>query len=1034
MAFNDLSLQIFLIIIAAGVLFLLGIGFSHWRASQAKNQLFMELPNPIVGVNKKYEVQYINPAGERLLNISGREALGRSFEDVVLNGKDYIGVFTRKHKDPIELSFEVDGKRVWYGLQIEPLSQVSVLPGGFMVVFYDITSYKHLENALQASQDLYRNVTEQADDGIAIIQNHLVLYVNPRLLAMTGYLPADILYREITYFIPQHHIQDLEDGFRRRIEGDGKPFVYETQLKCQDGSLMAVEAKVGWMEFEGGAAALVMLQDIRTRKQAERQLRLQSKAMQAAANGFVITDFEGRIQWVNEAFTEMTGYILEEVVGENPRILKSGKQGRSFYEQLWQTIKAGQVWQGELINKKKNGELYDEQLTIAPVTDELGAITHFVAIKEDITSRKQSELAVRRSESQFRELAMNTPVPMMVFSNEHKLLLMNWRFSEILGYEGKDIPTIAAWWALALPDEKTRTQVTEEWNRHFDLNIQDSSGFMPIEAEVRGKNGEWRFVRFSLVSLGDKYIVALLDLTKQKRAEQHLRERARHLAILNDITSIALTTNDFERLCQALADQLGQLFEADGCYITLWDEKQQIIIPGAAYGPMRDTYQELAPQRGEPTLTKVVLTVGHAIPVEDVFNSPYISPRIAEKFPSLSLLGLPLIAGDNKIGAALISYEQRHHFTQEEIESAEHVASQIALGLAKVQLFRAEQEKHKLALALVEISKLLSVHLNPKALLRHLLDLIQQVLPYDAGNVFVIENGTTRVLFTHGYEQYGKEVEEYAKNASFEIEKTPNLNSMVKNKQPHVIPDTKKDSGWLHVNPFDLFRSWAGAPIHYNGKVLAIIALEKREPGFFQPDHKDRLEAFAGQAAVALENARLFDEIRQLAIRDPLTGAFSRRRILELVTLEIERSRRYFHPMCLCMLDIDHFKQVNDSYGHLTGDIVLRNVIQSAFGILRRTDQIGRYGGEEFLIMLPETELIHAMSIAERLREQVENLIISTETEEIKVTISIGVSCSNDMLQGEVEDTLRILIDQADQALYTAKSAGKNRVSQYLIP
>lgn len=1035
MAFYDLVWQIILILLGTGALFLLGIGYSHRQASQAKNQLFMELPNPLIGVNGKHEVRYLNSAAEHLLKVSAKQVLGRSFEEIVFKGKDHFGFFFRDHKEPLEFSFDVDGKKIWYGLQVVPLSRVSILPGGYMIIFYDINSYKQLEVALEASQNLYRNVTEQADDGIAIIKNRVVVYVNPRLLAMTGYLPGDILYRQFAYFVPQAHVLDLEEGFQRRVEGDPKPFIYETLLKRQDETFFPVEVKIGWMEFEGEMAALVMLQDIRARKQAEQQLRLQSKALQAAANGFVITDVDGRIQWVNEAFTIMTGYFLEDVVGKTPRVFKSGKQARAFYEEMWQIIKAGQIWQGELINRKKGGELYYEQLTIAPVVDEQGAITNFVAIKDDISARKQADLELRRSEQQFRELAMNAPIAMMVYNEQHQLLLLNWRFSEILGYQVEDVPTIGHWWNLAFTEDATRTQIKAEWDRHFNMDVQDSAGFIPIETEVRCKNGKIRFMRFSLVPLGDKYLVALLDLTKQKHAEQRLFQRARHLAILNDITSLALKNNDLDRLSQELADQMGQLFEADGCYITLWDEAKRQTIPLAAYGPMRERYRSMISSLlGEPTLTEAVLTLGHAIPVEDVFNSPFTSSRIAENFPSHSLLGLPLIADDRKLGAALISYEKGHHFTAEEIESGEQVASQVALGLAKVQLFMAEREKRKLSLALVEISKLLSAHLNAKTLLTHLLEFLQQVLPYDGGNVFVIENGLTRVLFTHGYKTYGKEIDDIVKSTSFEIKTTPNLNWMVQHCEPLVIPDTSKDAKWLTVNPFDFFHSWAGAPIHFNGEVLAIISLEKEEADFFQPEHKDRLAAFAGQAAVALENARLFDEVRQLAMVDPLTAVFTRRRILELSTQEIERSRRYVHPMCLCMLDIDHFKQVNDTYGHLAGDIVLQSVIHNVRNVLRRTDQIGRYGGEEFLIMLPETEMVHAMIIAERIRNRIEKLPIPTKTATIHVTVSIGVSRFKEDLQGTPEEVLKDLIDQADQALYTAKEAGRNCIARYSDP
>jgi PAS domain S-box-containing protein len=124
---------------------------------------------------------------------------------------------------------------------------------------------------------------------------------------------------------------------------------------------------------------------------AHRQLRLHARAMEMAANAIVITDRNGTIQWVNPAFTTITGYTREEAIGKNPRILKSGRHDRKFYEQLWQTILSGQVWKGEVVNRRKDGSLYTEGMTIAPVRDEQDNITHFVAIQQDITERKRFE-------------------------------------------------------------------------------------------------------------------------------------------------------------------------------------------------------------------------------------------------------------------------------------------------------------------------------------------------------------------------------------------------------------------------------------------------------------------------------------------------------------------------------------------------------------------------------------------------------------------------------------------------------------------
>ncbi len=136
--------------------------------------------------------------------------------------------------------------------------------------------------------------------------------------------------------------------------------------------------------------------DITERKAAEDRLRLLQRALEFSGNGVVITNMKGAIEHVNPAFSRITGYAAEEVIGQNPRILKSGEHPPEFYAELWNTIQRGEVWRGEMLNRKKDGRLYWEYQTIAPVKDMRGQITHFVAIKEDITARKEAERELER--------------------------------------------------------------------------------------------------------------------------------------------------------------------------------------------------------------------------------------------------------------------------------------------------------------------------------------------------------------------------------------------------------------------------------------------------------------------------------------------------------------------------------------------------------------------------------------------------------------------------------------------------------------
>ena len=146
------------------------------------------------------------------------------------------------------------------------------------------------------------------------------------------------------------------------------------------------------------------------RLQSEQMLRLQAAALNAAANGIVITDLQGHILMVNQAFATMTGYSTEEVRGLNPRILKSGRHDDSFYRNMWESVLAGHVWHGELVNRRKNGTFYTEEMTITPVRDKQGRITHFIAIKRDITERRQIEERLRASQELYHSLIESLPV------------------------------------------------------------------------------------------------------------------------------------------------------------------------------------------------------------------------------------------------------------------------------------------------------------------------------------------------------------------------------------------------------------------------------------------------------------------------------------------------------------------------------------------------------------------------------------------------------------------------------------------------
>jgi len=175
-------------------------------------------------------------------------------------------------------------------------------------------------------------------------------------------------------------------------------YLYQAPLLYRGSVIpMAVTTAVAFCFLGAGALMAVAGRDLAVRRRAAQQLHLQAAALNAAATSILITDRQGSIIWCNPAFAEMTGYTPQEVIGQNPRILKSGKHDAAFYQHLWRRIAAGRNWHGEIINKRKDGSLYTQEITITPVRDAQGGIAHFVAIEQDITLRKRAETELRRA-------------------------------------------------------------------------------------------------------------------------------------------------------------------------------------------------------------------------------------------------------------------------------------------------------------------------------------------------------------------------------------------------------------------------------------------------------------------------------------------------------------------------------------------------------------------------------------------------------------------------------------------------------------
>jgi diguanylate cyclase (GGDEF)-like protein len=225
------------------------------------------------------------------------------------------------------------------------------------------------------------------------------------------------------------------------------------------------------------------------------------------------------------------------------------------------------------------------------------------------------------------------------------------------------------------------------------------------------------------------------------------------------------------------------------------------------------------------------------------------------------------------------------------------------------------------------------------------------------------------------------------------------------------------DTGWNGLSETIFFR----LPLLFEETLLGILWVWS--PFLIGAD-LSVMSNFAQQVASALKRAQLFQEIQSLAFTDSLTGLPNRRSLFELGKIEFARSQRLDRQFCCLMLDLDHFKRINDQHGHPVGDLVLQEFARGCKESVRAADLIGRYGGEELAIFLPETDLDTGVQVAERLRESIEKMPIKFSGQVLYVTVSIGIS-RRDKYTLELET----LIARADQALYIAKYKGRNQVA-----
>ena len=406
----------------------------------------------------------------------------------------------------------------------------------------DITTRKQAETKLHSVNEYNRSLIEANLDAlVTITPEGKIGDVNTVTEEITGY-PRTVLIGTAfhSYFTdPEKARSGYEQVFETGMVRD-----YELEIQHRDGHTTPVIYNASVYRDETGKVSGIFAaaRDITERKQAERQLVVLNAALEAAANGIIVVDKKGDILWANPAFSQMTGYSKESIIGKNPRFLKSGEQDRKFYRNLWDTILAGTVWRGEIINRRKDSSIYHEEQTITPIFDKNGDITNFISIRQDITEHKQGEEALRKSEEQYRSLVIATS--QIVWQTSPDGLVVEdspmWR-----AFTGQTLDEFMGrgWINVLHPSDQER--VAEIWSQ----SVRTKTAY-DTEYRIRSRSGEYNNFAVRGVPITDKdgnilsWVGTCTDITEKKNYENQLLQAEKHAVIGRMVGSVTHEINN----------------------------------------------------------------------------------------------------------------------------------------------------------------------------------------------------------------------------------------------------------------------------------------------------------------------------------------------------------------------------------------------------------------------------------------------------------------------------------------------------------
>lgn len=578
---------------------------------------------------------------------------------------------------------------------------------------------------LQQSEQKYKNLAESTN---AVLWEYDIsldrwTYVAPQVTAMTGWLPED--FTNLQFWVDHIHQEDQKwvPALIADLTQHGEDHDLEYRFTRPDGSFLWIRDVVS-VEVKDGKPVILRgyMLDITHRKEAEQNQLLQSAALEASINAIVIADKTGIITWANHAFEKLTGYQHDEILGKEPgELLFSGVQGESFYQNMWNTILSGVAWRGELVNKKKDGSLYSEEMSITPLKNDGGEITHFIAIKQDISERKQYEreleaiakvnAAVRLTNSSDQLLPEILDLLMKIFNAEGSALVIYDHNSDVFKleaakgvFEGNlkqklEVGMSISGRVFESGKPFLSADVSKEegivWSKAYE--IAKSIACVPLFVEEH-LIGDLRIGRsYEINSAELRLLLSIAEIIGNAIHRETLRDetikQVERLSTLRSIDQVLTSIVDLKVILNFILEQVALRLNIDAVAIHLYNPVSHRLQFADGRGFLTNEIEKTNVLIGDYNVGKVALQ-------KKTLSKPSIT---SEDFPGGSLIrrehfvsyfATPVVAKGQIKGVMELFH--RSHFTPDDdwISYFEILAGQTAIAIDNSQLFEGLQRSN----------------------------------------------------------------------------------------------------------------------------------------------------------------------------------------------------------------------------------------------------------------------------------------------------------------------------------------------------